>query len=127
MLPRMWNEVVGYAPLTHPTHCSARCSSLILQHVHAGVPVGDEHQPVGPDISVTGLGCERDVRAGVDELFRWRRHPVRDLLRREGVLDVEHPDAGIVVSRENRLLALERARAVLVQIMRAEGAIHTEI
>ena len=38
------------------------------------------------------------------------------------VPDVEHAHAGVVVGREDRLLALERARPVLVQVVRAERA-----
>ena len=49
-------------------------------------------------------------RGSISSLRR-RRHPGRDFLRRERVLDVEDAHAGVVVGREDRLLAAEASRA----------------
>src|SRR5262249_54508341 len=88
----------------------ARCCSatlaFVLQDVQPRVPVADEQQSVFLHEDVGRLRRERDVRPRVDQLLRRRRNPRREFLRRELIADVEHADAGDVVSRKKRLLAL---------------------
>ena len=73
------------------------------------------------------LAASETLGRGSISLRRCRRHPRRDLLRRKGVADVEDAHAGVVVGGENRLLAAEAARPVLVQVVRAEGADGAEV
>src|SRR6202158_4617862 len=47
--------------------------------------------------------------------------------RRELILDVEHAHAGVVVGGEDGFLALHRAGAVFVQVVRAERAKRTVV
>ena len=58
---------------------------------------------------------------------RHRRHPRRDLFRPILIADVEHAHAGVVIGREDRLLADEAAGPVLVQVVRAEVAHRAEV
>ena len=81
--------------------------SVVLQHVHPGVPVAEIDDPILRHICIAGLCRQSDIRPRIDQLLRRRWNPIGDLLRLERVPDIEHTQAGIVVSREDRRLGLE--------------------
>src|SRR2546425_12125393 len=86
--------------------------AFVLQNVQACIPVADIHESISRDIDIGSLGCERNVRARIDQSLRRRWLPICDFLWRECVLDIKHTYAGIVVSGEDRLLATKAARPV---------------
>src|SRR5947209_368041 len=102
-------------------------SPLELQDVQAGIPIADIQESIAGHIDVGGFRGERNVRPRIDQFFWPGRHPVSNLLWRECVLDIEHADAGIVVSCEYSLFAVKAAGPIFVQVMRTESAECAEI
>src|ERR1700722_9605215 len=72
-------------------------SAFVLQHVQAGVPIRDVHQPIGGDQDIGGFRCQCDIWARIDQLLGSRRYPVGNLFWREWVLDIEYADASNVI------------------------------
>src|SRR5688500_9114176 len=99
---------------------SPSLESLELQDIKPRVLVCQDHEAVAVDMAVGGLQHLRPVRPRIHHLRRIRRHVVGDLLRPARVLEVVDPHAGVVVSGEDEARALEGARAILVQVVRAE-------
>src|SRR6185437_7881088 len=110
-----WSTYEGRAART--SHASR---TLVLQDIEPGIGVGHIHDAVVIDEHVAGLNDLGRVRPLVDDRFRRRRHEVADLLWLIGVAHIVNAQAGIVVSGKHGVLGLRRARAVLVQVMRAE-------
>src|SRR5687767_9094196 len=94
--------------------------SLELQDIKPRVLVCQVHEPAAIDIAVGGLQHLRPVRPRIGHLRRVGRHVERDLFRPRLVGDIVDPHAGVVVRGEDDSRALESARPVLVQVMRAE-------
>src|SRR5579862_8807210 len=106
-----------------PGRASPARSARIFHDVEPGAaPVGAVAEAVPVDEDVGGMEDNRPVRARVDELLRRRRDAGADLDRAELVTDVVNPDAGILVGGEDQLAALEAARPVLMDVVRAEMA-----
>src|SRR5262245_45847331 len=92
-------------------------SPFVLQHVHSAIPVADVHQSIGRHVDIAALRGEPDVWPRIDELVWNWRHPGGDFPGRKCVLDIEDAYAGVVVGCEDDLLAAERARPILVEVV----------
>src|SRR3954452_5966353 len=95
---------------------SVKRSALVLQDRQPGIDVRDIHQPIRRDIDVVRLDHARPVRARIDHLLRRWRHEMADLAGLERIADIEHPPPGVLVGREDQLLGLQGAGAVLMKI-----------
>src|SRR5215831_15080896 len=96
---------------------------FVLQHIQACIPITHVHESICRHENIGRLRGESDVRSGIDQLLRSRRHPGCDFFGSECVLDIEHPNACIVVRRKDSFFTPKTTRTVFVQIMWAE---HTE-
>src|SRR5207342_947665 len=92
----------------------------ILQDVQAGICIGQVHNSIRIDKYVAGLNDFGRIWPLVDNFFRRRRHEIADLSGLKWVAYVEDPQSRIVVGSENHILSLQRARPVLMEIMRSE-------
>ena len=96
-------------------------SPIVLHDVQAGAaPIGAVAKAVLVDEDVGRVQDDGPVGARVDQLLRRRRHAGADLDGAELVADVVDPDAGVLVGGEDQRRALETARPVLVNVVRAE-------
>src|SRR5215471_16785237 len=95
-------------------------SASVFHDIEPGIVVGAIGNPIAVDEDVGGLNDAGAVRPVIDQPARRRRHQRADLDRPVLVADVEHPHAGVLVGGEDQLRADEAARAVLVNIVRAE-------
>src|SRR4051812_37393032 len=93
---------------------------FVLQDVKPRVLVGQIHESIAVDIAVGGLQHLRPVRPRIHHLRRVGRDVERDLFRPGLVGEVVDPHARVVIGGEDQLGALECARPVLVQVVRAE-------
>src|SRR5580658_9515757 len=82
---------------------------LELQNVEPGIVVSEVHHPLRIDKAVSGLDDLRPIGTRVEHALRIGRHEEPSLARLECILDVEYPDAGIMVGREDEARALEGA------------------
>jgi hypothetical protein len=76
-------------------------------------PVGHIDQTIGVDIKV--------VEHGRLLSFRGRWNEKAHFLRTKFISDIEDPKAGIIISHEDNILALERTGAIFVNVVRAES------
>src|SRR5205085_7476577 len=115
-------RAASIVPGQKPKRAAELRSTQIFEHVQAGVPVARIDQSIPRDIEIGCFGGERDVGPRVDQFGRRGRQPERQLLWCELILEIENAHPAGVVGGENGLLALERAWAVLMQIVRTERA-----
>src|SRR5215468_9817356 len=101
--------------------------AVILQNIQSCIPVAHVNQPAHRDIDICGFGGKRNVWPRIDKLPGNRRDPVSDFPRGERILDIKHPDPGIVVRRKNGLLAAETAGTILMKVVGPERAKRAKI
>src|SRR3984893_1381121 len=99
-----------------------RLRTFELQDVKSGVVVGEVHHALRIDEAVGGLDDLRPVGTRVEHALGIGRHEEPGLARLERILNVEHPDASIVIGGKDEARALEGTRPVLPEIMRPEIA-----
>ena len=99
-----------------------RLRTFELQDVKSGVVVGEVHHALRIDEAVGGLDDLRPVGTRVEHALGIGRHEEPGLARLERILDVEDPDASIVIGRKDKARALEGARPVLPEVVRPKIA-----
>src|SRR5215831_1862891 len=122
--PHLKELLLQLVDLVIRVSCQVKASSrtLELKNVEAGIGVGQIHEPVAIDITVAGLNHLGPVRSRVHHA-RWIGwHEVPHLARLKRVVNVVGAHAGVVIGGEDQPRALEGARPVFVQVMRAEVA-----
>jgi len=105
-----------------PVDQGKRLRTFELQDVKSGVVVGEVHHALRIDEAVGGLDDLRPVGTRVEHALGIGRHEEPGLARLERILDVEHPDASIVIGGKDEARALEGTRPVLPEIVRSEIA-----
>src|SRR5579864_6488113 len=93
-----WSTCAKQDARTSPSYALV---SFVLQNVKPGIGVGKQHQAIFVDENVAGLDHFGGVGPLVDDFFRRRWHEISEMFRLEGIANVVHSQAGIVIGDEH--------------------------
>ena len=89
------------------TLCQLDSITFILEDVETGVGVSEIHPRISIDKHITRLYHFHTVWSGIDQLLGRRRYKIAYFLRRKWILNVEYPEARIVIGGEDQIAALK--------------------